>query len=563
VTEPPVVVVAGGHLIDPPDHPSPRFPADQIDRVTSRIRESLSDWNVGPGTTVICGGARGSDLIVAEEAMVRGATCIISLALPVREFEQRSVHLPGTDWIERFRRVLANADVRDPIDRAADPFEATNTAMVDVALQLDQRPHALLVWDGKQGRGVGGTSDLVRQLKIDGPHARVRVIDPTRRRYEARQSAAGPKRLLALDGGGIRGAISIEILAAMETALRASYGRKDLVLADYFDYIAGTSTGAISAAALSLRYSVDELRRRYQNLGRRVFAKQPLARRRRSIYADRILREQLEDTFGLGRTLGDPDLQSLLLLVMHNVVTDSAWPLSNCTRSMYNDADRNLLTPSDRNIDMSLTPLVRASTAAPIYFQPESIDVGRHTFIFQDGGITPFNNPAMLLFLMATMPEYGLGWATGAENLLLVSVGTGSSPAVHPSLQKSSVTLGFNARNLPSVFMNGASVGQDLLCRAFGQCRFGPPIDREVRDRIGAESVGGRSLFTYVRYEADLSDDGLAAAGITDTRARRRIRKLDAVDRMADLVRVGRHTAAHVDIGSHFSGFLGDLPPSG
>ena len=71
----------------------------------------------------------------------------------------------------------------------------------------------------------------------------------------------GPKRLLALDGGGIRGLISVELLAEIERRLRDRLGRgPDFVLSDYFDYIGGTSTGAIIAALLCLGLPVDRVR---------------------------------------------------------------------------------------------------------------------------------------------------------------------------------------------------------------------------------------------------------------------------------------------------------------
>jgi len=57
----------------------------------------------------------------------------------------------------------------------------------------------------------------------------------------------GPKKLLAIDGGGIRGVLSLEVLQKVESLLRRQSGRADFVLADYFDYIAGTSTGGIVA----------------------------------------------------------------------------------------------------------------------------------------------------------------------------------------------------------------------------------------------------------------------------------------------------------------------------
>jgi predicted acylesterase/phospholipase RssA len=72
---------------------------------------------------------------------------------------------------------------------------------------------------------------------------------------------AGPRKLLALDGGGIRGIITLEILEVIEQLLRSALGaNEDFVLADYFDYIAGTSTGAITATALSLGLPVHWMR---------------------------------------------------------------------------------------------------------------------------------------------------------------------------------------------------------------------------------------------------------------------------------------------------------------
>jgi hypothetical protein len=52
--------------------------------------------------------------------------------------------------------------------------------------------------------------------------------------------APGPKRILALDGGGVRGIVSIAFLEAIETQLRSH--DPDARLCDYFDLIGGTST---------------------------------------------------------------------------------------------------------------------------------------------------------------------------------------------------------------------------------------------------------------------------------------------------------------------------------
>jgi hypothetical protein len=241
--------------------------------------------------------------------------------------------------------------------------------------------------------------------------------------------------------------------------------------------------------------------------------------------------------------------------VLHNTGTDSPWPVTNCTRAKYNRADRYLKTPHDRNLDLALSPLVRASAAAPVFFPPQEVEIGSNRFVFQDGGITPYNNPALILLLSATLPEYGLAWPTGPDQLLLVSVGTGSSAAVHPGLVARQVNLVFNAKNLAAVFMNGASTVQDMLCRSLGLTVGGTEIDREFGSRIGKDGVGGQSLFTYVRYNADLSDDGLRAEGVTDAGMRRSLRKLDSVDRIPDLEALGRKIGERADFTRELAGF--------
>ncbi len=63
----------------------------------------------------------------------------------------------------------------------------------------------------------------------------------------------GPKRVLALDGGGVRGALTVAFLERIETLLSERDG-KDSPLGDYFDLVGGTSTGAVIAGALALGY---------------------------------------------------------------------------------------------------------------------------------------------------------------------------------------------------------------------------------------------------------------------------------------------------------------------
>src|ERR1700756_5573416 len=91
----------------------------------------------------------------------------------------------------------------------------------------------------------------------------------------------GQKKLLAIDGGGIRGVLALETLQRVEDLLKAKSGNADFRLADYFDYIAGTSTGGIIAAGLSIGMSVQEILEFYQEAGAQMFVKANLLRRLR------------------------------------------------------------------------------------------------------------------------------------------------------------------------------------------------------------------------------------------------------------------------------------------
>src|SRR5476651_229194 len=83
---------------------------------------------------------------------------------------------------------------------------------------------------------------------------------------------AGPKRILSLDGGGVRGALSIAFLERLEKLVEEIEGKPTL-LGDWFDLIGGTSTGAIIACALALGYTAAEIHELYKTLGPAVFRK--------------------------------------------------------------------------------------------------------------------------------------------------------------------------------------------------------------------------------------------------------------------------------------------------
>ena len=205
------------------------------------------------------------------------------------------------------------------------------------------------------------------------------VWGPLAERYETER----PRKLLALDGGGIRGILTLEVLAKIESLLAQATGKGSAFrLCQFFDYIAGTSTGAIIAAGLARGMSAQELLTFYQQTGPAMFDKAFLLQRWKTLYKSEPLAKELQKTFGEKTTLAPEDLCCLFLAVTRNVTTDSPWPVSSNPLAKYNQRDRK-----DCNLQIPLWQLVRASTAAPTYFPPEVVTLSAHRFVFVDGSV--------------------------------------------------------------------------------------------------------------------------------------------------------------------------------
>ncbi|MDD5033967.1 MAG: patatin-like phospholipase family protein [Methylococcaceae bacterium] len=385
-----------------------------------------------------------------------------------------------------------------------------------------------------------------------------------------RLHSPGPKKILACDGGGILGLISVEILAKIEADLQAALGKPDLVLADYFDFVCGTSTGAIIATCIGTGMSMTQIRQFYLESGEQMFDKASLLKRLRYEYNSEPLADKLRaELDGALRhtptdqephaTLGDEKLRTLLMMVLRNHSTDSPWPVSNNPFALFNQRERK-----DCNLKLPLWQLVRASTAAPTFFPPEVVTLAEGTaeeyrFTFVDGGVTTYNNPAFLAFQMATARPYAVNWATGQDRLLIVSVGTGGAAKSLPDLNTDDMNLLHYAKSIPSALMNAAAAGWDMSCRLLGECRHGGMIDQEFGDMVSASAEDpnwtGPKLFTYLRYDPDVNPSGLRNLGLgyIDPSI---VQVMDSVAHVADIQIVGStYAAKHVDI-DHFRGFV-------
>lgn len=315
------------------------------------------------------------------------------------------------------------------------------------------------------------------------------------------------KRILAIDGGGIRGIFSLQILRRLEWLLRQRAGSPTLVLGDVFDCFAGTSTGAIIATCLCWGMTVDSIEELYLSKSRALFSPAPWYRRFHHKYRPDAIAGIFQDMFRENdaarsmATLGSKRLGKLLILAMRNATTGSPWPLSNHPDARFND--RNA---PDCNLNIPLWQLLRASTAAPALFPPQPISIGGQSHLFVDGGVTPFNNPAFLAVSMTLLPCYRIGWQAGTRAMHVISVGTGNARATLRTRRPESVTLLQQLRHAIPALIGSVGRQQDMICRMLGDCLHGDAIDGEIGTLQGVSLLSEHArLFSYVRYDQDLT----------------------------------------------------------
>jgi uncharacterized protein len=359
-------------------------------------------------------------------------------------------------------------------------------------------------------------------------------------------STPGPRRLLAIDGGGLAGLIPAECLIAIETQLNQLTGTQK-PLCERFDLIGGTSTGAILAAGLALGLRASQLRDFYLQYGRAIFSKSFLPVRWWHKYPSKPLEKHLKDVLGDSTALGSSALKTMVVIVTKNATLGNDWFFTNNPKSKF----------FKNNAGLPLWQVVRASTAAPTYFAPHTIaipdDSGKkreHDFI--DGGVSSYNNPALQLFLEATVPQYGLGWPMGADKLMLISIGTGFNSMMIEAGKASGYCVLDWAQYLIKEMMNEANLQQNILMHLIGQrpaglqsatkelvttgAASGVP-DESALNVLGAE-LAAQKLVMYQRVTVGLTRGRLNQLGLPDIDPIK-VREMDAADQIPNMQRIG------------------------
>lgn len=361
---------------------------------------------------------------------------------------------------------------------------------------------------------------------------------------ETRQTSKGPKRMLALDGGGVRGILSLGFLKHIEAILRQRYGNESYVLSDYFDFIGGTSTGAIIAAFLARGGRVDDVINLYQQLAKSIFRKRFW---RRGLlftkFKEKALDEVLKDQLG-NITFSDPSIKTGLMVMAKRWDTGSPWVLHNIRDGSYYQKYTK---------GYSVRKIVRASTAAPSFFRPEHIEVKPGVQgAFVDGGVTPHNNPALQMLMLATLKGFGLEWPLGSENLLLLSVGTGTHIETRsPRSWKSRLAMMNGLTSLQMLMEDAGNLNETVL-QWLSKSPTAREIDKEVGD-LRNDEVGGKSQLHYIRYNAFLNSSWLGNIGvqITDNQAKS-LAEMDDAGNIELLQTIGDKAGEKQVQGGHF-----------
>lgn len=217
-----------------------------------------------------------------------------------------------------------------------------------------------------------------------------------------------PFRILSLDGGGIRGVYAATILKLIEEEITGGHP-----IADYFDTIAGTSTGGIIALALGLKKSAARIEKLYVHDGHLVFPehwrKRPIRRFLRQLRGslldhtelDRLLYETFQD-----ETIGDSSARLIIPAFL-----SPKTQIAVLKTDHHGDFQKDYL--------MAAWEAARSTSAAPTFFQGHTAG---DDYVFLDGGVWA-NNPIMAA-IVDTLSAYDVT----REQIEIFSIGTGNAP---------------------------------------------------------------------------------------------------------------------------------------
>ena len=370
--------------------------------------------------------------------------------------------------------------------------------------------------------------------------------------------ATGPlapeiRRILSIDGGGVRCIVAMEYLCALEREVRLATGDPGRRLCEHFDLVVGTSAGGLLATGIALGIPMDEVRAFVDAQVSAMFTRSRRLERFRAVYDKRSLGRGLRERLGEGVTLGSGELRTGLALVVRDWSNDAAWFVANRAGAAP-DGD-----PEDPHLDLPLWRLALASASAPAYFRPEVVRYGRSApreVVLDDGGMTGYLNPAFRAFRHAALDPDGPRWATGETVLSILSIGSGDAPH-RRRLPRRGTSVPAAVLGMPNAMLQASVREQDGLCRAFGRCVGSADGAMEEAGKDGLERFPSAvlPLFSYRRVNPSLATEALDALGFAGLTAGR-VMRMDAHANAGLLAEIGRAVAER-DVGEAVADCVG------
>ena len=278
--------------------------------------------------------------------------------------------------------------------------------------------------------------------------------------------------LLSMDGGGVRGLIICQVLIALMTRMKQL--KPDCgPLETYFDYIAGTSFGAICTLAISHAKSSPELMRAFCfKFAEDVLVGTPT-------FSSKIMETCLKEALGANLKIRDSDKPRSIVTT---VIGDKNPPILHLICNYRETGEGDIM----RSRDMMVWEAARASSAAPVYFYPF-----KERYV--DGGVMA-NNPT--LDAMAEIFQQGKREGTKIRLGLVFSLGTGTPPS------KDLKNIGFACPRLKDIFHFGRAV--QALVNLINQF-IAQSIHCDGQEIVRAESWCLSMETPYIRLSPPLS----------------------------------------------------------
>jgi len=267
-------------------------------------------------------------------------------------------------------------------------------------------------------------------------------------------------RILSIDGGGIRGIIPGQILVDLEEKLRDATGKTDVCISDYFDLIAGTSTGGILACALLCpgsekpkkpRFTAQEVVDLYMERGDEIFSIPVFHKLRTAFgvldekYPSKGIEDALNDYFG-----------NTKLSMLRKPCLISAYDVTRRKATFFTSHDAK----KDPAKDFLIRDVARATSAAPTYFECANVEslTGVH-YPLIDGGVF-VNNPALCAYA-----EAHNNFKVTAREMIILSLGTGSVKEEYEYKKVSDWSMIEWIKPILSIMMSGVSEVVDYQLR--------------------------------------------------------------------------------------------------